>query len=182
MNTPRFNLLPVIDRRNARRFIVLRSARFSLCILIVLIAFSSIALMGGQRIFAETLADQKEKTAAAERAALGTRTSTLQQEIQSVNTLLGPVKTLQNEYRKWSGILSTITNRIPNGIALLRFEISRKPHTMTLAGTAATRNDLLSLQSALEEIPEVSDIVIPTTDLLQRENIAFRITAVLQFP
>ena len=182
MKTPRFNLLPHKDRQLAKRFFALQRARTTLLLLTVTLLVSSIALIGGRRMFAQTLLEQETRTAAAEQMALGVRETSLSQEVRALNDTLQPTQTLQNSFQKWSGILPDVTDRVPEGVVLTLLSISPKPHIVTLEGTAATRENLLALQSALEESPLLSNLSTPTTDLLQRENIVFTITATLSLP
>lgn len=182
MNTPRFNLLPQQQRKRVARYMIVRSSRMSLLVLTVITGITTLLFAGGKSIFADTLDQQRVRTAEAERLALGTRQTTLTQEILSLNATLSPVQTLQTSFQKWSTFLPEIINLVPEGVSLTQFSISPPPRLVTIIGTATTRNDLLAFQSALQASSRLKNLSAPTTDLLQRENVEFTFTATLALP
>lgn len=97
--------------------------------------------------------------------------------IRDINMTLRQTSEVQARYINWSRRIAELTNGIPSAITVAQFSVS--PERYEIHGTAATRDDLLSLQRALEALPSVDRVEIPLSQLTQKENIPFSISASL---
>ena len=104
----------------------------------------------------------------------------LQDNIQKINARLSTMETIQSAFIPWASFLADFFAHIPSGIELVSLSTDATARSLILEGTAKTRNDLLQLRSALEEYQALKDIRSTGSDLTQRENIDFAITATLK--
>ena len=64
---------------------------------------------------------------------------------------------------------------LPADIKLIGFDLNRGNNTITLSGTATTRDALLSFQKVIEGVAWFKSTNAPTSQLFQKENINFEI-------
>jgi len=66
------------------------------------------------------------------------------------------------------------------GIDIATFSVNKKEKIFNIRGEAKNREDLLTFKEKLEEIPYISEIIIPLQSLFQKENISFDINASIE--
>lgn len=145
-------------------FAFIQSALFVLFLLMIFVSGTIIAV----RIFLVSMKDE-----------LTARTTSTPKEYLSViedikhtNEYIKKVNLLQNRFIPWSTVLEKITLLIPSGIHLEHMRIN-KDGGVSMSGVAATRNDMLLLQTNLETSTMFKDLQSPLSNILQPKNVKF---------
>ena len=99
------------------------------------------------------------------------------QEIKEINRVLRVTGEIQNGYTLWTPLIEELLPSIPEQITLSELNIERQKQTIILSGFAKTRDDLLSLQQALEQVSFIDSINMPLSQLTKKENISFSFVA-----
>ena len=95
------------------------------------------------------------------------------QNIHTTNVFLRAYAGVLTQSRPWTRAITTIADRLPAGIRIIALTINAGDGVLTLNGRAATRDDLLALQTALRSVPFLSALDIPFANFLLRERIDF---------
>lgn len=164
----RLNLLPPDKQQNLHKTLVAQFIKniFELGFFVTCII--AIALLGGQWILQTYFYDITTNTLS---VSAGPNDTT--RRINQVNTILRNAEAVQKGYISWTPILIEIHSALPGNVVLTRLVLDPKTEKAEIAGRAATRDDLLALEIALEALPFFGDIEVSLSQLTQRENIAF---------
>ena len=73
--------------------------------------------------------------------------------------------------------VNDLLHPLPEAVRIAQFKLDYGKQTLELSGIASDRAALVDLQNALNTMPSLSNVVVPVTDLTQRENIPFTLTA-----
>ena len=172
------NLLPKGNLREVRRERRLRIVVASL------IASLTTALLGTVFLVPSLMLSRTE-AAAAERKIELTRTFIAQREasgvLDDVRSIRGRIERLQAELTDtpFSAVFAALERSAASGIRLFSVTYSRtrgEPDTITLVGSAATRDALLSFSRRLDREELLADVVLPVSNLAQSVNVPFSLT------
>ena len=105
--------------------------------------------------------------------------SSLDQEIMAINGKMRQAKELQKDFVKWSRVLTDITQTIPAGNIIISLKLDQINERISLAGTAAARDDFLRLKQSWEESGLVSNLESPISNLLYQHNVDFSLSGKL---
>lgn len=178
MHSDRTDLLPRARRRAIRHGYFLRlavAASFALSALAVTASF----LLAPTYLFLEQsvaakqsrLAELKAALAASDEAALSARLATLSAQAAALSTL----GTAPQAATRLADVLSVSRA----GITLSGLAYARKTYTITLTGTAATRDALRQYQLALSAAPFAARAELPVSAYAKDADIPFVITITL---
>lgn len=103
----------------------------------------------------------------------------LQDNIRKINSTLSSYQNIQSKFIPWSPFFGRFFEQIPQGISVYSVTVDSSTKTMSVEGTAKTRADMLKLRSNLEKFYAFTEIRSTGSDLTQRENIDFTVTASL---
>lgn len=104
-------------------------------------------------------------------------------DVRRLNTDSKNLVASAKDFYPLSPRLLDIIKTLPSTIKLSGININRTAGTVSLAGTAATRNDLLNYQTIVASIPWIRSSDAPASQLFQKENINFEIRgALVGFP
>jgi len=98
-------------------------------------------------------------------------------QITEINIQLSEIKNIQKDNLSWTNFLLGFAGLCGDGIKISQLNADQKENTIRLSGTAALRSDLLGLKESLEKSGNFSDIKLPISSLLEKENINFEINA-----
>ena len=102
--------------------------------------------------------------------------ATYNQEIRLVNQTMREVDLASNNYSAITPRLKEIADSLPGNIKLSSLQIDRLNKSISIEGTALTRDDLLKYQETLKNIAWIGQVDTPISKLLQKENINFSFT------
>lgn len=106
--------------------------------------------------------------------------SSLNREIASINKLLKSVSVSGSQFVPVTPWFAELVGILPADIRLTNFSIDRMAGTVSFSGLAATRETLVEFQKLLAALPWIKDVNVPHSQLLQKENVTFEITATLK--
>ncbi len=112
--------------------------------------------------------------------AVNDRNRTTDREIAELNKDLKEAQKIQNDFTKWSSLLTDLNRAIPPRIQITYLNVEKKTRLFNLNGTAATRDDFLKLKENLSNISYLEELSSPLTNLLARENVSFQFSAKLK--
>lgn len=169
------NLLAPRKRAIARRLVYAQFARNMIEIAVFLVSFAGIVLLQGFSVLQEHLTALSTNL-----TAISHSQAVQNKEIKAVNDVLNRTDALQKQYTQWSAVLPQVLDTIPNGVTLSALTLDAPGHAYNFTGVASTRNDLLQFQKNLQSLPNVSSAIVPISQLTDKENISFSISAMLK--
>lgn len=164
------NLIPTTYRQQISRFQLLSMTKDLFVWLMIYLIFLAAALLAARFVMQQELARIIQET---NLVTFVNRSA--EAKVSELNARIDAASQLQAKRVDWPTFLSTFGTIVPRGVTLqgasfLRGERSR------IDGIAATRDDLLSFKQSLENTEGISEVELPVTTLLSRENIPFTMT------
>lgn len=170
------NLLPLSARRTLVRDYCFRLAAFVL-FLMALVTFFGTLLLAPSFFLARATADAgtryrvalEETVGLRERSGAAASVAALAERIRILGTLAALPVT--------SDVVDKVTGAMPHGVTLTSLTIVRTDSgaALTLSGSAATRDTLLSLAASLKEVNGFSGVSLPVSSLASDKDIPFAI-------
>lgn len=109
--------------------------------------------------------------------------SSYNQEIVKINALIKKISLASDGYATLLPHLADLAKNLPDDIKLDSVTLNRRGQKITLAGTAKTRDALLNYQAVIKGVNWIGNFEIPPSQLFQKDNIGFEISASLKnFP
>ncbi|PJE75834.1 hypothetical protein COV04_02725 [Candidatus Uhrbacteria bacterium CG10_big_fil_rev_8_21_14_0_10_48_11] len=96
-------------------------------------------------------------------------------EIRDLNGKVITAKKIITSTNPWAELVYEIVSILPNEVTVHSIGVTDKGQS-TITGVATTRDALLAFKDSLEKSPFATDIALPITDLLKREDAPFTIT------
>ncbi len=178
----RLNLLPKERKQQLRRHLLARSG-FTVLLLFTVVSLGiSLALFVASSILATALRTQQQKTQQTVANTLQQQGELPQEKIRQLNALISRVTAIQKTHTAVIPLVNMLTELIPDGITVATLDIDPQKLTVGMAGTAATRQTLLSLENNFSSSENLKNVTNPVSNLLQRENIPFTINATMILP
>lgn len=173
MYPTRINLLSPEKRKYLRRMIYIQFTKNTLTSIVFVFCLSGITLLGGQSVLQEYFNDVSSNL-----IATNSRHAEKNKKIKEVNNILTQTDAIQQIYTNWSPIVINLTNTIPKGIIVDSLSFNSLNHTFIINGTASTREDLLQMQTNLNNLEFIKNVDIPLSQLTEKANISFSISAI----
>ena len=162
------NLLPV-GKKNRLEYVVNFLLIKDILELIILMGSILASVLIWSWIFLE-----KDFAALAESAAAINREYyTHNQDVKSINNLVRSINLANQNFIPITPRLKELVSSLPYDIKLSSLSVNRSSQTLTLSGTALTRSALLHYQDILNQIPWITKVETPASQLFQKENINF---------
>ncbi|HMN19579.1 MAG TPA: hypothetical protein PKA31_03230 [Candidatus Moranbacteria bacterium] len=172
------DLLPVQRKQELRRARIFRMlVREQAVFLLPLLMF--IGILGGVVLVLKT--DQQSVISA---GAMGEGQGQFQElkvfeeEFQRTNDSVERIMKMEKAHLHWSRALRDLGRLLPQGAIVS--ELSTKDYTVMLRGKAKTREDLLSLKSALEGYGCAENVQVPLSNLVSRTDVEFQVDFTLK--
>ena len=173
MHSTRLNLLSPEKRKHLQRMIYIQFAKNTLTSVVFVFCISGITLLGGQWVLQEYFNDVSVNL-----IATNSRYAEKNKKIKEINNLIIQTDAIQQQFAPWSSIAENLANAIPNGAIINNLSLNSDNNTFVISGTAETRNSLLEMQTNLKALEFIDNVDIPISQLTEKENISFSITAV----
>lgn len=100
--------------------------------------------------------------------------------IKEINPLLTLEGSLEDQMTYWSGILETIESLKPAGVTVTNLENAKDGQSLTLTGTAQSREGLGSFRDVLSAQDFAESVQMPTSNFAENQNINFTIVLTLK--
>ena len=161
------NLLPPNKKAALRTGFVFAYIQTMLFILFLVIAFASGTLLAVRLMFKSTYDDLAKRSGdgAAE-------TNTIATDIKAINDYLKRIDAFNERTTHWSQVFGTLTQLVPEGVRLVDVRVDKQGKLM-LSGIARERQDVLTLQSRLEQSTMFKDVRAPLSNILQQKDVRF---------
>ena len=162
--------------RSIRTFYIIKTISFriiSLLLIIGTVLLFSFFLLNEQtksldlQIEQELEIKEKEKI-----ASIGEATKDLNQQLNLASTI-------QDNYILWTGFISNFTHQVPGGIEINTLNFDNSTSSFSVTGIADSRETLLDFERQLNQSIYFENVVSPISNLTQKENIRFDISASL---
>jgi len=144
-------------------------------LLLIFLSLAGIVLLDGRWVLQGHFNDLTEHI-----VSVSNKYGETNQEIRKINIILNEANKIQTNFYLWTPLLIELSDIIPEQVILDNINFNQKNKTLTLTGNATTRDVLLELKNNLEQITWVESVNIPPEQLIEKENIQFSISPVLQ--
>lgn len=101
------------------------------------------------------------------------RISELDSSFEKMNEQIYFDELIQSDQLYWSNMLKELGESLPRGIRAVK--MANKDYKFLLAGTADTRDTLVSMKESLSQNDCFSEVNLPLSSLVSRENIDFQV-------
>lgn len=105
---------------------------------------------------------------------------TYNQDVKNINDLVKNINLANQNFVPMIPKIKDLINSLPDDIKINSVQIDREAQTLGISGTALTRSALLEYQEVLGQIPWITKVETPASQLFQKENINFEFKAALK--
>ena len=144
-------------------------------VILIVTCIIGIAMLGGEWVLGSYFNELNTAI-----SSLQNRYAETNQTVKILNGKLKRIEFIQNLYHPITPLLPDIASAVPDGANLTALNIDLKNKIISLTGFAANRDDLLNLQSRLEQILWVEKTDIPVDQLTKKDNINFSFSAAIK--
>lgn len=176
-NSASLNLLSPEERLDSSlqwNYIIIKNV---ILMILTVTFFLSVILFGAKLILKQKLAEAQEQI-----NLINSSQTTANNTISEVNRKIDLLSKAQKKFIPWSAILKAITDTIPAGITIDTLDLSDSDTKVEIRGRANSRDALLLLEDNLKKASFASDVFLPLSNLLQRNDIDFSLTFTLDIP
>lgn len=166
------DLLPEERKKELRRSKIFRLALKQEVFFILPLLMLAGILMGANltlKIQKESVAEQNSQAQAGDRYQ---ELDVYEKKFKEANGLSSELIRIRKAHLNWADRLGELGLMVPEGVSLTN--ISTKNYKMMLAGRAATRDKLLEFKGNLEKDSCMSDVNLPLSNIVQKENVDFQ--------
>lgn len=136
-------------------------------IVFLVVAFASGTLLAVRMMLKGTYEDLAKRSSGG-----SDETSAITADIKKINDYLKRVDGLEQRFVPWSKVMEEISRLVPEGTQLSSLHVEREGK-ITLSGIATQREDVLTLQTRLEQSPAFKDVKAPLSNILQQRDVKF---------
>lgn len=171
----RNNLLSPRKKALIKRMTHIQFVKSLLEILLIFVSIIGIVLLGAQYVLEDYFSQLTSNT-----VSINNEHAEEIRDIMRINQLISNTQTIQKDYTLWSPIVHDMLKATTyEGVTLSTLTFDKTHKTLTVIGSAQTRELFLAFEKQLSETPALSNIATPISSLTQKENIPFSITATL---
>ncbi len=161
------NLLPPEKKAALRAGFLYAYVQTVLLIVFIVVAFASGTLVAVRFMLKGTYEDLARRSTAGADASVA-----VTQDIADINSYLKRLDGLQHQFTPWSQVLEQVTAAAPQGTEIDSISVD-KDGNITVTGTAAVRDDVLSMLSQLRGSSLFANVQSPLSNILQQKNVSF---------
>lgn len=136
-------------------------------IIFLVVAFASGTLLAVRMMLKGTYEDLAKRSSGGP-----DESSVITDDFKKINDYLKRIDGLDQRFVPWSKVLEELTRYVPEGTQLSSVHVERTGK-ITLSGIAARRDDVLTLQTRLEQSPMFKDVKAPLSNILQQRDVKF---------
>lgn len=170
------NLLPQEQKQATERHVRFRMIVAQGSVLLLLAGFYCTALLGISFLLSAQLksdADTSKQTESQSQALVDI--ATYESAFRTANAKSAELSRMLARHVAWGGFFRALDENIPSDISVTN--ILSKGYQLTISGTAKNREVLLQFQQRMNDSACFSDATVPLSDLLEKENIDFALSA-----
>jgi len=102
-------------------------------------------------------------------------TKNYSEEVKIINEKIEYISNIQNNFVHWYKFFIFLSDQKPKGVIYKQIKISKKENLVIFYGIAKTRDSLLNFKNKLENSGILSNINLPFSSLLKKNDINFEI-------
>jgi Tfp pilus assembly protein PilN len=95
------------------------------------------------------------------------------QDVKSINNVIKNINLANQNFIPITPKAMDLINSLPNDIKINSIQVDRRAQTLVIDGTALTRAALLNYQDVLNNIPWITQVETPASQLFQKDNVNF---------
>jgi Tfp pilus assembly protein PilN len=95
------------------------------------------------------------------------------EELKVINSRVGEIEKIKSGQFHWANFFNKLNGTVPENVAIVN--LSTKNYSVSLSGKANTRDDLIAFKENLDKEECVSNVDLPLSALVSKDNIAFQI-------
>jgi hypothetical protein len=174
----RLNLLPPRKKRALECAVNFLFAKGMLELVIFFVIIITTALIWSWILAQEEFISVASSTVLVER-----EYSAYNEDVKNANRLIRNIGFADRGYMLLTPKITELMMNLPGNIRLNSLQIDRRTQTITISGTALTRNALIDYAETLKKIPWLGSVETLASELFQKENISFEFkTTINKFP
>lgn len=143
----------------------------SLLLISVFLVFYAVLLVSSKYVLKSYLKEISQRSYTANDS-----TNKTVMAVNDVNKKLNEVAVIQKDEINWLNLLELISKNTSSDIKYNKISMD-KNNGLVLSGQSKTRDGLIKIKKFLDESAFLSDVDFPISNLLEKENINFNITA-----
>ncbi|MBD3311822.1 MAG: hypothetical protein GF349_05045 [Candidatus Magasanikbacteria bacterium] len=167
----RLNLLPKERKKKLERIIYFQFFKGVMEILVFMLCISSIALVGGAWTMQEYYNELAKQTLTSTK-----KYESINKRMSAINDMIHKAEKIQNKNYLWTPILVEFSSTTPESVFFETVNMDYNKREVVITGSAPTRDDLLLVESTINNHPLLGTAEIPPSSLTAKENIPFLIT------
>lgn len=175
MKSFRLNLLSFEKKRSLQRLVYIQFSTHILEFILLLLCLFGLVLLGSEQVL-ESYIHSISKSP----ETYGDQIRGINTQIQTIEGTTKKIKIMQEFSVPWTKKMSDVANITPVGITLQSIRFSASGKELSIQGTAKERAELLAYGEALQKLPWLKELNIPLSQLTEKQNVSFAISASLQ--
>ncbi len=170
------NLIPeTIREENRLKHVYKLNFRLALILTYFILIISTILIIG--RFVLNKISDE----AVSQTNLLSKNSNSYNQKIKEINSEISAVGDALVSRHHWDKLLIDIYNLIPSNIKITNLKIDQQNKSIAMTVIAVNRDDLLKFKESINKSGYISEIDLPISAILQKDNIVYSFTSKLDF-
>lgn len=166
------NLLSTTQKQELKIKRIYVAIKEMVMLLLLFTSFSALLLVGSRYYLNRELSDLISRNAVFIQAG-----REINNQILIINKKINEADKIQKDFKKWSGFIAQISDLSGSEITYTALKIYRQDYVLELNGSAKNRQSLLDFKKRLEASGLFKEINLPISNLINKENNVFIITA-----
>lgn len=158
------NLLAPEKKAALRTGFMLTYAQTIVFIVFIVVAIISATLVSLELVLRNTETDLKQQTSSSTE-----QYDSITSQIAQINKYLDRIDKIQGQFTDWSAVLEDVAGAAPAGARFDAIHVG-KDKSISVQGTAPTRQDVLTMQNRYEAMPFITGVTAPLSNILEKVN------------
>jgi hypothetical protein len=175
MQPSRLNLLSKEKKHHLQQLVYVQFSKRMLEIVLFILCVFGVALIGSEQLlqtYVQSITRQSSPNIQ--------QLESINNSVSYINNTVLQTETIQKLSTQWTDLMRTIAINTPTDITLTSLRMTQSTKTLILNGQATNRDALLTFQQSLESIDWIDTAIIPLSQLTEKNQIPFSITATLK--
>jgi Tfp pilus assembly protein PilN len=169
----KLNLIPPERKKEIAKSVRLKLAvRIEVAFTLVIIIFFAV-LLSLQYILGLNLASQEIVKVQGEKASQSEKILQYDKQFEEINAQISKIMTIRRDQLYWSEIFFKLNELVFSGITVTSLHTS--DYSIVISGDSDTRDDLILFKEKLEKEDCFSNVNLPLSNLVDKNNIKFQI-------
>lgn len=173
------NLLPQEHKQATERHVRFRMIVAQGSVMLLLAGFYCTILFGVSFLLSSQLENEKDTSKQTESQAQALADiAAYEAAFRDANTKSSELANILDKHVSWTEFFHALDESVPAGVTVTN--MLSKDNELTISGTAKNRETLLDFQNRMNDSSCFSDASVPLSDLLEKQDIDFALSANIQ--